>query len=223
MAVKNTKKVILAYRANTQTEFDKTFMAPVIKAMKGLEDMDTVDNFYQAIKLYADGFCSKGKEFAQVALTYEYQTIFTLAQTVSKALKLPFTDKSYRAKAVEVTRQLAIKALKPKPKTKPTHTKYVTKLNIAELAVMPIRIMPNIYFGFYNSGNSFEYKRDNAYIEALKTPKPRKIGVDIAPIRAAVTTGKAHKTDIWKEAQRALITEYNHKVKELFGFQKYCA
>ena len=81
---------------------------------------------------------------------------------------------------------------------------------------MPICIMPNIYFGFYNSGDSYEYKRENTYIKALKTSKPRKIRVDKVAIREAVTTGKAYKTDIWKEAQRALISEYNHKVKELF-------
>lgn len=215
------------YSTNTQTEFDKTFMASVIKAMNSLEgyklrDIDTVDNFYQAIKLYADGFCSKGKEFAQVALTYEYQTVFILAQTVSKELKLQFTDKSYRAKAVEVTRLKALKAIQPKPKTKHTHS-YVTELDTSELAVMPIRIMPNIYFGFYNSGDSYEYKREDTYVEALKITKPRKTKVGIVPIKMAVTTGKAHKTDIWKEAQRALITEYDHKVKELFSSQKYCA
>ena len=110
-----------------------------------------------------------------------------------------------------------------KPKTKPTHTKYVTELNIAEVAVMPIRIMPNIYFGFYNSGKRFEYKRDKEYLNALKITKPRKIKVGRVPIRTAVTTAKAQKTDMWKEAQIALNTEYNHKVKELFSSQKQCA
>lgn len=228
MAVKNTKKVVLAYSTNTQAEFDKTFMASVIKAMNSLEgyklrEVDIVEAFTLAISFNLEGFDIKGREFAEVALTYDYQTTFTLSQAVSEELKLQFTDKSYRAKAVEVTRRQAIKALKPKPKTKHTHTCYVTELNTAELDVMPIRIMPNIYFGFDNSGNSYEYKREDTYIEALKITKPRKIKVGIVAIRTVVTTGKAQKTDIWKEAQRALITEYNHKVKELFGFQKYCA
>lgn len=210
------KKTVFEYELNTQEEFNKTFMASVIKAMHSLDE-DMVDMFYLAIKLYAEGFCSKGKVYAQVALTHNYQTIFTLAQTVSKELNLQFIDNSHRAGWVETTKREALKAIKAlKPKTKHKHTCYVTELNTAELAVMPIRIMPNIYFGFYDSGDSYEYKRDDAYAEALKITKPRKIKVGIVPIRRVVTTAKAQKTDTWKEAQIALITEYDQKVKELF-------
>ena len=202
------------YSTNTQAAFDSTFMASVIKNMSNFKDIDTVEVFYQAIGNSLDSFDTKGRELAIVALHYEYQTVFTLAQTVSKELNLQFIDKTYRAKAVEITRLRAIKSINPEPKTK--HTCYVTELNTAELAVMPIRIMPNIYFGFDNEGNSYEYKREDTYIEALKITKPRKIKVERIAIVRAVPTAKAQKTDIWKEAQIALNTEYNQKVKELF-------
>jgi len=204
------------YLTNTQTEFNTTLMASLIKDMNSFggcnfRDIDIAETFYQAISNSLDGFDAKGRELAIVALHYEYQTVFTLAQAVCKELKLQFTDKSYRAKAVEVIRLRAIKAIKPRPKPEPKRACYLTELNTAELAVMPIRIMPNIYFGFDNSGNSYEYKREDTYIEALKITKPRKIRVGRVPIVRA----KAQKIDMWKEAQIALITEYNHKVKEL--------
>ena len=204
------------YSTNTQAEFDSTFMASVIKDMSSFKDIDTVEIFYQAIGNSLDSFDTKGRELAIAALNYEYQTVFTLAQTVSKELNLQFTDKTYRAKAVEVTRLRAIKAINPEPTPEPKRACYLKELNTAELAVMPIRIMPNIYFGFDNEGNSYEYKREDTYIEALKITKPRKIKVEKIAIVRAVPTAKAQKTDIWKEAQIALNTEYNQKVKELF-------
>ena len=199
------------YLANTQSEFDSTFMASVIKDMNSFRDIDTVEVFYQAISNSLEGFDTKGRELAIAALNYEYQTVFTLAQTVSKELKLQFTDKSYRAKAVEVTRLRAIKAINPEPTPEPKRACYLKELNTAELAVLPIRIMPNIYYGVDNDGNSYEYKREDKYLKLLKITKPRKIKVGRVPIVRA----KAQKTDMWKEAQIALITEYNHKVKEL--------
>ena len=166
------KKVVFEYDLNTQKEFEEEVMASVFKKMDSLKDIDIVDMFYKALGLNAEGFC-KGKEYAQVALTHNYQYVFELAQTISKELNLQFTDMRYRAKAVEVTRLKAIKALNNVPKPKPKRAKYISELNIAEVAVMPICTMPNIYFGFYNSGKRFEYKRDKEYLNALKITKPQ--------------------------------------------------
>lgn len=226
--VKYTQNTKLAYNTNTQAEFDKTFMASVIRAMNSLElskvkDKDMVEGFYQALKFNLECFGTKGKELAQIALTHNYEYIFTLAQAVSKELNLQFTDNSHRAGRVEATQKLLIIALTSEPKPKPKRAKYIKELNIAEVAVMPICTMPNIYFGVFISGKSFEYKRENTYAKALKITKPRKIKVEIVPIVRAVTTAKAQKTDMWIKAHKALIAEYDQKVKELFGYQKYCA
>jgi len=195
------------YLVNTQAEFDTTYMASVIKDMNNFKDIDTVEVFYQAIGNSLDSFDTKGRELAIVALHYEYQTVFTLAQTVSKELNLQFIDKTYRAKAVEITRLRAIKAINPEPTPEPKRACYLKELNTAELAVLPIRIMPNIYYGVDNDGNSYEYKREATYIQALKITNPRKIKIGKLAIRTVVTTAKA---------QIALNIEYNHKVKELF-------
>jgi len=219
--VKHTHNTRLAYTTNTQAEFDKTFIVSVIRAMSSLEllkikDTDMVECFYQALSFNLEGFDTKGKELAQVALTHNYEYISTLAQKVSKELNLQFTDMSNRDKAVEVTRREALKALSSKPKPKPKQAVYVKELNIKKVAVMPIRIMPNVYIGVFISGERFEYKREDNYLEALEITTPSKVKVERVPIVRAVPTAKAQKTDTWKKAQIALNTEYNQKVKELF-------
>ena len=221
MMVKHTHNTRLAYTTNTQAEFDKTFIVSVIRAMSSLalskaKDKDMVECFYQALKFNLERFDTKGKAYAQIALTYEYQTVSKLVKTVCKELNLQFTDMSNRDKAVEVTRREALKALSSKPKPKPKQAVYVKELNIKKVAVMPIRTIPNIYFGFYNSGDRFEYKRDKEYLETLTITTPHKVKVERVPIVRAVPTAKAPKTDKWKKAQIALNTEYNQKVKELF-------
>ena len=219
--VNYTKNTRLAYSTNTQVEFDNTFMISVTRAMSSLElskvkDTDMVECFYQALKFNLEGFDTKGKVYAQVALTHNYEYVSNLVQTVSKELNIQFTDMSNRDKAVEATQKLLLKAISSKPKPKSKRAEYITELNIAEVAVMPIRTMPNIYFGFYNSGKSFEYKREDNYLEALKITTPHKVKVEIVPIVRAIPTAKAPKTDKWVKKQIALNTEYNQKVKELF-------
>ena len=200
--------------ATTQKEFDNNFMRAVTKNARGLVDIDIVDNFFIAL-----GVTQTDREFVLTAVNYEYEYVLELAQSICKELGITFVDKTQRKLKVLSNQREAIKKLKAlehnEPKPEPKRACYLKELNTAELAVKPIRIMPNIYFGFDNSGNSYEYKREDTYIEALKITKPRKIKVTKVAIRTAVTTAKAQKTDIWKEAQIALIAEYNHKVKEL--------
>ena len=200
--VNYTKNTRLAYSTSTQVEFDNTFMASVTRAMSSLElskvkDIDMVECFYQALSFNLEGFDTKGKVYAQAALTHNYEYVSNLAQTVSKELKIQISDNSHRAKVAEATQKMALKALTSEPK--PKKAVYVKELNIAEVAVMPIRIMPNVYIGVFISGEIFEYERDKEYLNTLEITTPSKV-----------------------KTQTALNTEYNQKV-ELSGFQKQCA